>query len=113
MDPDSLLDHVFLDQPIHNEVLSKLVRSKLGDILTLVPSPTKHDINSSCLLADIGDYLLRSLKILARLADDLTNGPHIESHAREIIELMSNENDFSELDILEYMSSKHGSIQCV
>jgi hypothetical protein len=113
MDHGIPLDHIFLESPTHNDVLSELIKSKLGDILALVPPPAKTNNSSSCLLEDIGDYLTRSLAILAHLAEDLTNGPHIEGYAHESIDRLLTESDFSELGTLEYMSSKHASLRCV
>ncbi|OJD28436.1 hypothetical protein ACJ73_00151 [Blastomyces percursus] len=67
--------------------------------------------DSCCLLADIGEYLVRSAVILSRLAKDLADGHHIKTYATQTINDMKETSDFSDLDPLDYFDSKHSSLK--
>ncbi|KAG5296979.1 hypothetical protein I7I48_05958 [Histoplasma ohiense] len=67
--------------------------------------------DSPCLLADIGEYLVRSAVILSHLAKDLADGQHIKVYATQTINDMKNDTDFSDLDPLDYFDSKHSSLK--
>jgi hypothetical protein len=106
----SPLQHVVADQAATNEWLHDLVRDQLSAIVDLVP-PTAAD--SRCLFADIGDYIIRCSSILSQLAGSLINGPHIKIYVKTIMDGMEEDTGFSELHLIEYMNSKHMSLQCV
>ncbi|OAT08716.1 hypothetical protein BDBG_04955 [Blastomyces gilchristii SLH14081] len=67
--------------------------------------------DSRCLLADIGEYLVRSAVILSHLAKDLADGHHIKTYAIQTINDMKETTDFSDLDPLDYFDSKHSSLK--
>ncbi|KLJ13167.1 hypothetical protein EMPG_11889 [Blastomyces silverae] len=67
--------------------------------------------DSRCLLADIGEYLVRSAVILSHLAKDLADGHHIKTYATQTINDMKEATDFSDLDPLDYFDSKHSSLK--
>jgi hypothetical protein len=63
------------------------------------------------LLADIGDYLLRCFAMLSQLANELANGTHISIYANQGIEYAVERSEFSDLDLLSYLNSKHQSLK--
>ncbi|EER45129.1 predicted protein [Histoplasma capsulatum H143] len=67
--------------------------------------------DSPCLLADIGEYLVRSAVILSHLAKDLADGQHIKVYATQTINDMKKDTDFSDLDPLDYFDAKHSSLK--
>jgi hypothetical protein len=109
MDFADPLQKLLIEQATHNGSLHRLVEDQLTAIIGLVPAPSES--SSSCLLADIGDYLVRSSTVLSRLADSVASGPHIESYVNATMDVMERETGFSDLQLLEYMNSKHSSLQ--
>ena len=63
--------------------------------------------SSGCLLTDIGNFLIQSSTLVSRLADGMVNGQHVAVNTTQAIEEMEKDNDFSELDLLDYMNKKH------
>jgi hypothetical protein len=65
---------------------------------------------ADCLLDDIGQVLQSATNVLARLAEVLAGGEHIETYTNLRIKQM-NDTDFSDFGPLEYMNSKHNILK--
>ncbi len=94
---------------ISSERVKDIVQEKLSTVR--VPLPEWQD--SGCLLADMGDYLLRSTHHLSQLAAGVVNGPHVDTYITQRVEGIEQENDFSDLVTLEYLEQKHNSLRSV
>lgn len=67
--------------------------------------------DSGCLLNDMGDFLVRASAALARLAEGVVHGPHIDVYIEKRIKEMEEQHDFSELGTLDYIDEKHSSLK--
>ena len=90
-----------------NQWLDGIIKEKLAEIIRLVPQLP----DQSCLLADMGEYLVRSTWMLSRLADSVVYGQHVDIYTRSKITEMEREHDFSELGTLDYLDEKHSSLK--
>ena len=106
-----MMSYTFIDPAANNQRLLKLINTKLAEISATRPEPS--DLNSGDLLADIGDYLVRSFAILSELSVALANGTHISEYVDQGIQHMAEKSDFSDMDLLTYMNDKHKSLQWV
>lgn len=92
---------------ISSQWLDEIVTAKISEIASNAPiSP-----DSGCLLDDMGDFLVRASAALARLADGVVHGPHIDVYIEKQIKEMEQRDDFSELGPLDYMDEKHSSLK--
>ncbi|KAL8791322.1 MAG: hypothetical protein Q9195_005941 [Heterodermia aff. obscurata] len=67
--------------------------------------------NSGCLLEDIGTLLIKTSSLLSDLAVSLAEGQHIKDYSNLRIEQIEQQNDFSELGLLDYLETKHISLR--
>ena len=67
--------------------------------------------NSGCLLEDIGGLLIKTSSLLSDVAVSLADGQHIKDYSNLRIEQIEQENDFSELGLLDYLEAKHSSLR--
>jgi len=79
--------------------------------LTRLPPIAAGWPDSPCLLADIGEYLIRCIRTLSQLADELAQGQHINLYATQTIDDMNYDTDFSDLGLLDYFDNKHASLK--
>ena len=92
---------------ISSQWLDEIVSAKIAEIATNASvSP-----DSGCLLSDMGDFLVRASASLARLAEGVVHGPHIDVYVEKRIKEMEQEHDFSELGALDYIDEKHSSLK--
>ena len=96
-----------------HDISSERVKDIIQEKLSTVRIPVSEWRDSGCLLADMGDYLLRATHHLSQLADALVNGHHVDIYIKQRVEDTEQENDFSDLDILQYLDSKHNSLKSV
>ncbi|KFY16396.1 hypothetical protein V492_01381 [Pseudogymnoascus sp. VKM F-4246] len=94
---------------ISSEGVRNIVQEKLPDIR--IPVPEWQD--SGCLLADMGDYLLRSTHHLSQLADGVVNAHHVYIYIKQRVDNIEQENDFSDLETLDYLDEKHNSLKLI
>lgn len=66
---------------------------------------------SGCLLEDMGVLLVKTSSLLSEVAVSLAEGQHIKDYTNLRIEQIEQENDFSELGILDYLEAKHSSLR--
>lgn len=66
---------------------------------------------SGCLLEDIGVLLVKTSSMLSEVAVALAEGRHIKDYSSLRIEQIEQENDFSELGLLDYLETKHSSLR--
>jgi hypothetical protein len=92
---------------ISSQWLDEIVSAKIAEIA--MDAPTSPD--SGCLLDDMGDFLVRASAALARLADGLVHGPHIDLYVKKKMKEMEQKDDFSELSTLDYIDEKHSSLK--
>lgn len=94
---------------ISSQWLDEIVSAKIAEIATNASvSP-----DSGCLLSDMGDFLVRASASLARLAEGVVHGPHIDVYVEKRIKEMEQEHDFSELGALDYIDEKHSSLKAI
>ena len=67
--------------------------------------------NSGCLFEDIGGLLIKTSSLLSDVAVSLAEGQHITDYSNLRIEQIEQDNDFSELGLLEYLEVKHSSLR--
>lgn len=89
--------------------LDEIIRKKLAEVASSIPEWR----GSGCLLADIGDFLVRASIIFSGLADAVVHGQHIDTHTELKIQEMEEDHDFSELSYLDYLNAKHLALKCV
>lgn len=89
--------------------LDEIIQKELEAILASMPD--RHA--TSCMLHDLGNYLLRTTTLLARLSDKIVNGDEVHKYCDERILEMEVENDFSDLGSLGYMAEKHTTLKYV
>jgi hypothetical protein len=87
--------------------LDGIIKKKLAEIIRLIPPWPDR----GCLLADMGEYLVRSAWMLSRLAYSVVYGQYVDVYTRSKIAEMEREHDFSELDALDYLDEKHSSLK--
>ena len=66
---------------------------------------------SGCLLEDMGVLLVKTSSLLSDVALSLAEGQHIKDYSNLRIEQIEQENDFSELSLLDYLEAKHSSLR--
>lgn len=66
---------------------------------------------SGCLLEDMGVLLMKTASTLSEVAISLAEGQHIKDYSNLRIEQIEQENDFSELSVLDYLEAKHSSLR--
>lgn len=59
----------------------------------------------------MGDFLVQASAALARLAESVLHGPHIDIYMKKKMKEMGQEHDFSELNTLDYIHDKHSSLK--
>jgi hypothetical protein len=92
---------------ISSQWLDEILSAKMAEIVASTPvSP-----DSGCLLNDMGDFLVRASAALARLAEAVVHGPHIDVYIEKRIKEMEEQHDFSELGTLDYIDEKHSSLK--
>jgi hypothetical protein len=92
---------------ISSQWLDDIVSAKIAEIAASAPvSP-----DSGCLLNDIGNFLVQASASLARLAEGVVHGPHIDVYVEKRIKEMDQEHDFSELGALDHIDDKHSSLK--
>jgi len=94
---------------ISSEWVKNIVEEKLATIR--IPLPEWQD--SGCLLADMGQFLLRSTHHLSQLANSVANGHHVDIYIKQKVEDIEQESDFSDLETLDYLDQKHNSLKSV
>ena len=92
---------------ISSQWLDEIVSAKIAEIASNAPASS----DSGCLLNDMGDFLVRASAALARLADGVVHGPHIDVYIGKRIKEMEQEHDFSELGTLDRIDEKHSSLK--
>lgn len=103
------MEHPFSPRGIPNATFVDLADSFLGQL-----QPVRADWpDSSCLLADIGEYLVRCFAALAYISERLVNEQHINDYAAQSVAEMKDETDFSDLRPLDYFDQKHLSLKSV
>ena len=70
-------------------------------------------LNDVCLLADAGDTITHLLDVLAHLASLLTHGDATTEYVERRIEDSDQSDDFSDLDIVDYLDDKHASLKYI
>ena len=93
---------VWLRKVLEKEV-ERLADLRVPDIRT----------ESSCLLADMGDFFVHILGVLSNIAASLAHGQDISIYSASRIEEHEKENDFSELGWLDYLNEKHEVLKLV
>lgn len=61
---------------------------------------------TGCLLADNGDFLVLFTRLASQLAHELVHGEHIYKYTQQRQQTMSDRDDFSEFEDLDYMDNK-------
>ena len=67
---------------------------------------------SGCLLEDMGELFVKTSSLLSDVATSLAEGQHIKDYSNLRIDQIEQENDFSELGLLDYLETKHSSLRC-
>jgi hypothetical protein len=98
-------------QPVEGTWLGETIKRELEGLSLSLP-PEQWQANG-CLLADMGDFFVRATLMLSRLAENVVSGPQVIIYAQERLEEMDEENDFSELSVLDYLNEKHSSLKFV
>lgn len=96
-------------QKIPNSWLDTIIRQNLSSIAT----SSQEWQTSGCLMADIGEFFVRSMADLTTLADSTVNGHHINAYTRTKLDEMDRQNDFSDLSPLDYLDEKHTALKFV
>lgn len=102
------MEDVLLSTAANNELLENLTATHLAEIVAALPQP---EVNTGCILADIGNYLIRSMTMLSQLSIILANGHHVRQYADKGLDFVYRANGFSDLDIIHYMNSKHQALR--
>lgn len=92
------------DRPVW---VHEIVRKGLTE--TAAQAPDWRD--GGCLLSDSGDFILHLTRTLARIADLLINGEHVGIYTMDEIQQMSDQDDFSNLHRIDYMTKKHSALK--
>ena len=66
---------------------------------------------ATCMLALIGDFVVRATKSLSRLTDALVVGEHINGNSNDRMEEMVEDDGFSDMTYVEYMEDKHAILR--
>lgn len=66
---------------------------------------------AACMLALIGDFVVKATKSLSKLTDALVVGEHIIANSTELMEEMVEEDGFSDLSYVDYMEDKHATLR--
>ncbi|EXJ92218.1 hypothetical protein A1O3_00768 [Capronia epimyces CBS 606.96] len=111
MASDGLNNYAFFEHTAGSEWLFALVNARLAEIVATLQLSSPPDSESGCLLADIGDYLVRCIVVLSRVAEELADGVHVRRYATAGIEYMEEGSGFSDLGLLSYMDNKHKSLR--
>lgn len=97
-------EHIRLDRKPPTWIEERLL-SELPRIATDMPWPTAH---TGCLLADIGNYLVRILHVLASFAENLLDEKLISGYIDARIQELAAEDDLSTAN---YIDDKHVALQ--
>jgi hypothetical protein len=88
--------------------ISQIFQKHLEEAMTMIPEPAS---STGCLLTDIGNSLIQASTIMTQLAEELVRGEHIQDNSRKVLQEIEAENDFSELDLFDYMNKKHAVLR--
>lgn len=67
--------------------------------------------DAACMLALIGDFVVRATKSLSKLTNALVVGDHINENSDDRMEEMIAEDGFSDMTYVEYMVEKHAGLR--
>jgi hypothetical protein len=109
MATDPLLDLFLSGLANPNIWLENISRQEIADIRN--SSIERQD--SGCVLADMGDFLVRATLLLSQLPDSMTAEKHVSIYTSAKLEEMDRKDDFSELHGLDYLHKKHASLKSV
>jgi hypothetical protein len=94
-------------QKIPNEWLDQIIRHNAREIAR---SSESWD-SSGCLFDDMGNFFVRSVADLSRLAEKTVHGQHIGAYIKNRMGEMEKQHDFSELDSFNYLTDKHKALE--
>lgn len=108
-----LFSQLFLGDPVvHKDAdtwLQSLVKRELEQIVASQPPLP----DSGCLLEDLGIFLVQASAVLSRLSRGVVDGEHINTYAKNTIEIMTIQDGFSNLQPIDYMHDKHNTLKYI
>ncbi|KAE9378262.1 hypothetical protein N431DRAFT_435425 [Stipitochalara longipes BDJ] len=108
-----ILNELFVSATKFNDsrdpCLNAIIRPALAELALSIP--LWDDVG--CTLAEIGDFLVRATSILSKLAEHVVYGEHIRIYTEMKIQESENDNDFSELNFLDYLEDKHKALKSI
>ena len=95
---------------IQNGWLEDMLKRELPRLL--LESQKPPPATDTCILEQLGDFLIRALSIISQLARSVVHGEQIPIYARKKLEELVLEHDLSDLDLVDYLDDKHGVLKC-
>lgn len=91
--------------------IEQLLLSELPKIIA--DQPAFISTPGSCLFANVGEYILRLLRILVQFAKGLVHGEKLKAYAAEKLGDAVVEHDLSDLEMVDYLEEKHQVLKLV